>query len=165
MQSRVMGMKPRTANLVLRICDDTGNATEYKVVPVKEVEPGMRIFALRKPDGTEYQVGHDITGARECECPGWQKHHHCKHVDALTALGILDNEAFSALEKRRLEVAGREEAQLGWEAGTSQRLREWEKRLTDWEARLDQRASGKKQPRKRQRMPERIARRKKVGMA
>ena len=44
-----------------------------------------RGFELTKPDGTIYHVCLDGL-CSTCDCKGFTKHSHCKHVESLTAL-------------------------------------------------------------------------------
>jgi len=42
---------------------------------------------LTKADGTRYHINVDAAaGTATCDCPGHEKHGHCKHVDSLTSL-------------------------------------------------------------------------------
>jgi hypothetical protein len=57
----------------------------------------IRVWRLRKPDGTVYTVADTIDGAM-CDCADFTFRHEghdqtgCKHVRALRALGLIDAE-------------------------------------------------------------------------
>jgi hypothetical protein len=56
----------------------------------------VRVWRLRKADGTTYTVADTIDGAT-CDCGDFVFRHdghgtHCKHVRALRALGLIDPE-------------------------------------------------------------------------
>lgn len=44
---------------------------------------GSGRFPSRSQPGKVWEAKLFADGASHCNCPGWSKHHHCRHIDAL----------------------------------------------------------------------------------
>lgn len=70
----------------------TINGKEYGVVPLHpDPEVASKAFRLIKRHGSDrgnYDVMVDEFGP-QCECWGWLRHRHCKHINALKAAGMI----------------------------------------------------------------------------
>jgi len=102
MANATMGTTPRTRKPARPTIDGalrlslTINGTPYAVWPVHcDPTAARRCWSLRKADGTSYHASQHTWGA-ECDCPDFifrrdgRDPAGCKHVKALTALGMLD---------------------------------------------------------------------------
>ncbi|SIN69270.1 SWIM zinc finger [Singulisphaera sp. GP187] len=72
------------------------NATAYEIVPIKvEAEVVRQCFELRKPDGEVWHVSQHDHGT-QCTCADFEFNRNyldplgCKHIRALTAMGVVD---------------------------------------------------------------------------
>lgn len=102
-------MRIRTCKLTLTITEDN-EARNYKMRPV----PGKNIntvmaFELTNGDKT-YEVTLAADGWSGCSCMGFDSSKHCKHVDALKALGIFNAEVWLTMRKWYLELTVEREA-------------------------------------------------------
>ncbi len=59
-------------------------ADAYDLLEIEASEG--RGYELTKADGTVYHVNVNGPLCSLCDCKGFARHSHCKHVDALTAL-------------------------------------------------------------------------------
>jgi hypothetical protein len=80
--------QPQTFRITFHIGPDV-----YAVVPLTAIHPEVAVKAYRlhkhTGDGEVYDVRLTTEGHVECNCRGFQRWQHCKHVRALTAAGML----------------------------------------------------------------------------
>jgi hypothetical protein len=101
-------MKTRSCRLAMTITVD-GVSKVYDVKPVRSAPAqAAQAFRLtkRREEGGPYDVVMSMEGKITCSCPGWASAGHCRHVDALSALGILCPEPFMRVRRLGLELEG-----------------------------------------------------------
>lgn len=96
-------MNTRSCNLTLKITVDN-EARVYKVRPVRPLPPNTAMELALHNGAKEYHVSLSLEGFVKCSCPGFDSHKHCKHVDCLTALGILNPDPLMEVRKLFLEM-------------------------------------------------------------
>jgi hypothetical protein len=88
---------PRFFSITFRI-----EGTSYGVVPLRDVAPDVAVKAyrfLRKDEKGAVTARYDVRqlpeGGASCECKGFLRWGHCKHVETLTAAGMIQLEGGS----------------------------------------------------------------------
>src|SRR5947209_145908 len=83
---------PRTFSITFRI-----DGVNYFVIPLRDTDPevAVRAYRMKKRDEkgvilASYDVRQDPAGHVSCECLGFLKHDHCKHVETLAAAGMIE---------------------------------------------------------------------------
>ena len=123
-------MKNRTCVLRLWICNDKGEVTYYRLLPLAAVELGASVAAFRLlKDGTPTDPSAPVYVARlaadgqvTCNCPAHNFAGQCKHADALAASGVLPCSLIGLLQQRtRLLEQAETECQRIAEAAMTER--------------------------------------------
>ena len=74
-------------------CELVCGSDRYTVCPLAGVHPEVarKAYRVHKLTGSQevYDVRLTIEGHAECDCPGFTRWGHCKHVRMLAALGCL----------------------------------------------------------------------------
>jgi hypothetical protein len=89
----------------VHITDEKGETFAYTVTP--QACHGAELASVRLVKWVEdsavacYRVTFDPAGLARCSCPGHTYHHHCKHVRALTAAGLLRVEERQLLQRQQ----------------------------------------------------------------
>jgi hypothetical protein len=92
MSQRTTSRPSRKSQVPRFRCELVYGADRYTVAPIADVHPevAIRAFQMRKNGGPDtYDVRLTVAGYAECDCQGFQRWQHCKHVNMLAALGCL----------------------------------------------------------------------------
>jgi hypothetical protein len=79
-------------------------ARTYKVRPVRPLPDGTALELALHNGEKDYHVTMAMDGSVGCSCMGFNSQSHCKHVDSLTALGILNPAPLMEVRKLYLEL-------------------------------------------------------------
>lgn len=92
----------RSVRISARITDDQGVEKTYDVLPIPQVDlrpEEIKGYHLRH--GTDvYRCAMNHEGVIRCDCKGFQKWMHCKHVGALAASELLPVGLMSIIQER-----------------------------------------------------------------
>lgn len=98
----------RRAGLTMTITDQDG-AKPYTVLPERSPSDCLRSWVLSKKYADPnrpgiYRIRLHADGKTDCRCDGNKRHGHCRHVEALEALGVIDPSQMTALATARAEL-------------------------------------------------------------
>lgn len=104
-----MNKDRRHCSLTLKItCYN--EARTYKIKPVRPLPSNTaQGLWLENGNGKIYEINVSLDGYVGCSCQGFDSSKHCKHIDALLALGILNPEPFLQCRGLYLELIGERE--------------------------------------------------------
>src|SRR4051812_24447647 len=73
----------------------------YWVIPLRDADPAVarKAFRFKKRDAADrvvatYDVRVTPEGHVECDCPGFLRWRHCKHVETLEAAGMVEGPSY-----------------------------------------------------------------------